>query len=48
MRAILIAAAFMGDLYARGHGVVRDLVRAHLWLNLAAARLARGWRPAAE
>jgi len=28
----------LGDAYARGKGVPIDLVEAHMWLNLAAAR----------
>jgi len=29
---------YLGVMYARGHGVLQDYVRAHMWFNLAAVK----------
>jgi len=41
-RGVAEAQYRLGLLYSDGHGVAPDLVVAHMWLNLAAARLPPG------
>jgi TPR repeat protein len=41
-RGVAEAQFRLGLLYSDGHGVAPDLVAAHMWLNLSAARLPPG------
>ena len=42
-RAIATAQFSLGAMYADGAGVPQDYVRAYMWFNLAASRLAPGF-----
>ena len=40
-QGLAIAHFVLGGMYARGQGVPEDVVRAHMWLDLSAAHVAR-------